>query len=99
MSLIRLEDYRPWTSEGHVISIGFVPRKPHPALKLLGAKILERRDECGWTQERLAAEADLDSSYIGDIERGQRNPSLLVVVRVARALRVRLVDLLADVDP
>lgn len=52
------------------------------------------RTEKGLTQERLAFSADLDLTYIGGIERGRRNPSLLVMARIADALDVELVELL-----
>ena len=48
------------------------------------------------TQEKLAFEAELDLTYIGGIERGRRNPSLLAMAKIADALSVPLVKLLAD---
>jgi transcriptional regulator with XRE-family HTH domain len=42
------------------------------------------------TQEQLAFEAEIDLTYMGGIERGKRNPSLLVMARIADALRVPL---------
>jgi transcriptional regulator with XRE-family HTH domain len=47
------------------------------------------------TQEQLAFEAKLDLTYVGGIERGRRNPSLLVMVRIADALHASLSDLIA----
>jgi transcriptional regulator with XRE-family HTH domain len=38
------------------------------------------------TQEQLAFAADIDLTYVGGIERGKRNPSLLVLVRISEAL-------------
>jgi DNA-binding XRE family transcriptional regulator len=40
------------------------------------------------TQEELAFEAEIDLTYVGGIERGRRNPSLMVLVRIAKALDV-----------
>ncbi|WP_338691742.1 helix-turn-helix transcriptional regulator [Bradyrhizobium sp. 26S5] len=48
------------------------------------------------TQEKLAFEADLDLTYIGGIERGKRNPSLLAMARIADALSVSLVKLVSE---
>lgn len=48
------------------------------------------------TQEKLAFEADLDLTYVGGIERGKRNPSLLAMARIAEALSVPLTRLLSD---
>lgn len=58
-----------------------------------GARVRALRTARGWSQERLAAEAKLDRTYIGGIERGERNPSLLNINRVAKALNVRVRDL------
>lgn len=54
------------------------------------------RQERGLTQEQLAFEAQLDLTYVGGIERGRRNPSLLVLVRLAGSLGVTPVDLLLN---
>jgi transcriptional regulator with XRE-family HTH domain len=44
----------------------------------------------------MSIEAKLDLTYVGGIERGRRNPSLLVMARLAEALSVSLPKLLAD---
>jgi len=51
----------------------------------------------GISQEELAHEADSNRTYISDLERGTRNPSLEVIERIAKALNVSMGDLL-DVD-
>jgi len=48
------------------------------------------------TQEQLAFAAKIDLTYLGGIERGKRNPSLLVMARIASALGVPLPKLLSD---
>ncbi|WP_370146587.1 helix-turn-helix domain-containing protein [Bradyrhizobium ottawaense] len=48
------------------------------------------------TQEELAFAAEIDLTYVGGIERGQRNPSLMVMARIADALSVPLTRLLAE---
>jgi DNA-binding XRE family transcriptional regulator len=48
------------------------------------------------TQEQLAFEAQIDLTYLGGIERGKRNPSLLMMGRIANALSVSLPKLLQD---
>jgi transcriptional regulator with XRE-family HTH domain len=53
------------------------------------------RREKGWSQEALAHEADLHRTYVSDLERGARNPSLAAIDKLARALGVsagRLLD-------
>jgi transcriptional regulator with XRE-family HTH domain len=48
------------------------------------------------SQEQLAFDAEIDLTYLGGIERGKRNPSLLVMVRIAEALSVNLTKLLSE---
>ena len=48
------------------------------------------------SQEKLAEKADLSYKYLGEVERGMVNISLDSLVRIARALRVGLSDLVAD---
>ena len=54
------------------------------------------REERGLTQEKLAVDSEIDLTYLGGIERGKRNPSLLVIARVAGALGVNPADLLVE---
>lgn len=59
-------------------------------------KIRARRREIGLTQEQLAVKAELHVNYVGGIERGQRNPTLESIVRLARALKISPKDLMAE---
>ena len=68
-------------------------------LKTFGRSIRSYRKQRGLSQEDLAEASRLSRNYISDIERGVRNPSLLAVVGLARAFRLPLRDLLADIDP
>ncbi len=54
-----------------------------------GARVRELRRKARLSQEELAAAADLDRSYIGGVERGERNVSLINIFKVARALKVK----------
>ncbi len=63
---------------------------------VLGRNVRRLRRQKGMTQEELAFEAEIDLTYMGGIERGRRNPSLLVMVRIAKALSVSLPKLLSD---
>ena len=58
-----------------------------PSLIALGEKIRAARKSLGWTQEVLADEAGIDRSYIGGVERGERNISFLILCQIARALK------------
>ena len=61
---------------------------------LFGQRLVVLRKEIGWSQERLALESGLARSYLGGVERGQRNVALLNIVRLARALGKPPSDLL-----
>jgi len=63
---------------------------------ILGKNVRRLRHLKGLTQEELAFEARIDLTYVGGIERGKRNPSLLVMARIADALSVPLTKLLTD---
>jgi transcriptional regulator with XRE-family HTH domain len=62
-----------------------------------GKRIKELRGELGMTQEMLAAKIGLDRSYVGFIERGERNPSLEVIFDIASALKVKPDELLKEI--
>ena len=53
---------------------------------VVGANVRRLRVERGLTQEKLAFEAGLDLTYVGGIERGRRNPTVVVLGRIAEAL-------------
>jgi transcriptional regulator with XRE-family HTH domain len=55
---------------------------------VLGENVRTLRHARALTQEQLAFEAKIDLTYMGGIERGRRNPSLLVIARLAAALAV-----------
>lgn len=60
---------------------------------IVGRNVRHLRQARGLTQEQLAFEAGLDLTYVGGIERGRRNPSLIVMARLAAALQSDLADL------
>ncbi len=63
------------------------------SLTSFGQNVRRLRGVSGFTQERLADKADLDPTYISGIERGIRNPTLMIIVRLAKALGVPLSEL------
>jgi transcriptional regulator with XRE-family HTH domain len=67
-------------------------------LTSFGQNVRRLRDASGLTQERLADKADLDPTYISGIERGVRNPTLLIISRLAKALGVPLSELCRGVS-
>jgi transcriptional regulator with XRE-family HTH domain len=60
---------------------------------ILGNNVRNLRQELGVSQEKLAEACGLHRTYIGAVERGERNISLLNIVILARALKVRPADL------
>lgn len=56
-------------------------------LKELGKRIRQRRKGFGWSQEEFALVAGIDRSYVGGVERGQRNMTFTVLCRLCEALR------------
>ena len=60
------------------------------------AKNLKRlRDERGWSQEDLANEAGLHRTYVSGVERGARNPTVMILERLSKALKVQASALIA----
>ena len=56
------------------------------ALRRFGVRVREARQSKGWSQERLAEICGLHRTYVGSIERGERNVSLANIVKIAKAL-------------
>jgi transcriptional regulator with XRE-family HTH domain len=63
-----------------------------------GLKIRELRTIKGLSQEDLADLAGLHRTYVGGIERGERNVAFLNIVKLAKALEVSLSDLMKGID-
>lgn len=57
-------------------------------VKLLGRNVRDWRKRRGLSQEELALETDMKRSYVSDIERGTRNPSVKAIARLAKALKI-----------
>ena len=72
-------------------------RKRDPILCSFGQSVAKHRRAKGLTQEALAEKADLDRTYLSDIERGVRNPGIKNVILMAKALGVSASDLLKGV--
>ncbi|PCI10224.1 MAG: transcriptional regulator [Kangiella sp.] len=60
----------------------------HKIRKTFGANVRKERLAAGWSQEELAAESGLHRTYIGAIERGERNVTLLKVIQIANAVGI-----------
>jgi len=60
---------------------------------LVGERIRSLRKERGWSQEELGEKADLHHTYVGAVERGEKNASIDTLDKIADALGIEMVDL------
>ena len=67
--------------------------------KVLARNVRSRRKELALSQEELAFEAEIDRTYVSQIERSTINPSLMVLYKVARALKTEVPILLVEPEP
>lgn len=74
-----------------MLSLEAMPRPRQ--LKILGDNIRSRRKQANLSQEKLAEKASLHPVYVGKVERGEQWISLHALLRVAKALGVRIRDL------
>ncbi len=63
-----------------------------------GQQIKKHRIKKGFSQEALAHESDLDRTYIGGVERGERNVSLINIIKIAKALDIPAAKLLNKIE-
>lgn len=66
--------------------------------KKFGKQVKKLRLEKGLSQEALAHQADLDRTYIPSIEKGERNVSITVIEKIAKALKIKIVDLFNEIE-
>ena len=62
--------------------------------KQVGLNIKKYRKRKGWSQERLAQEAEMHRAYIGQIERGEKNIGLSNLDKISDALKIKIRNLL-----
>jgi len=65
--------------------------------KKIGEAIRKHRKNARMSQEKLAEQADLHPVYLGEVERGREAVSIRALIRISKALGVRLRDLVAEV--
>ena len=73
-------------------------QKRDPVLIALGQNVRKRREALGLTQEALSDKAGLDQTYISGIERGLRNPGIINIAKLAKALKISTAELCRGVD-
>ena len=70
----------------------------HILLKKFGDRVQSLRNQMGISQEKLAELAEMHRTYISGIERGERNVSLINIMRLANALNVSVSKLMEGID-
>ena len=78
------------------MTMGTMPKQD--ILKTFGLRVRALRGEHGWSQEELADEAELDRTYVGGIERGERNLALRNIHRLARTFGLTIAELMDGVE-
>ncbi len=78
------------------MSKGSHNRKSTPIRKAFSIKMRMRRYEIELTQEELAEKADLHSTYVGSVERGERNISLENIIILTKALGCSPKELMSE---
>ncbi|SIN65694.1 DNA-binding transcriptional regulator, XRE-family HTH domain [Parasphingorhabdus marina DSM 22363] len=66
--------------------------------KQFGANVRKHRQATGLSQEQFALQHDIDRTYVSGIERGKRNPTIVIVNKFAKALDVSIADLFDGCD-
>jgi len=73
-------------------------KRKNAVLKKFGAAVRRYRRIAGLTQEEFADICELDRSYLGGVERGERNLTLINVIKICDALKVNASEMLADLN-
>jgi transcriptional regulator with XRE-family HTH domain len=66
--------------------------------EIIGLRIRQRRNSLGYSQEQLAEYSDLHPTYIGQLERGEKTPSIDTLYKVTRGLGISLSDFLLGIE-
>lgn len=83
------------------ISIVYPPKGGIPLnlSKIIGERLRGYRNQLGWSQERLAERANLHPTYIGQLERGEKNATIESISKVSAALDISLSQLFENISP
>jgi transcriptional regulator with XRE-family HTH domain len=85
-----------WIVVALLFLLWFVPSKLQHR-RIVGETIRTYRKRVGLTQEKLAEKADLHHNFIGEVERGNMETSLTSLLKIAKALKVKVRDLIGDI--
>jgi DNA-binding XRE family transcriptional regulator len=88
------------SEDGGLILRFLVPFRPvaikYNHRKILGETIRLHRKSAGFSQEALAEKADLHHNYIGELERGEKAATIDTLLKIAKALKMRVRDLVVE---
>lgn len=65
----------------------------------IGERIRELRNQKGFSQESLALSANITTTYLGMLERNQKNPTVKIIERICTSLNISLLDFFSDAAP
>jgi transcriptional regulator with XRE-family HTH domain len=91
-----MDTYSPWTYKHHLGNHLGMSKIPY--LVALGATIRDKRKKSGKSQEGLAFDAGLDRTYLGGVERGERNLTILNLLKIAHSLSLTPSVLLTEAE-
>jgi len=74
------------------------PEERHPALTAFGEAVRRERKARGYSQEAFADACEIDRSYMGGVERGERNLAMINMMRIIEALGMRPAEFFGGVD-
>ena len=74
-------------------------KNPFPAAADFGKRVRSTREGLGWSQENLAEASGLHWTYVSSVERGERNISLLNILKLAHALETDPAELVGKLLP
>lgn len=78
-----------------------MPVKPHqcPLVNVFAENVRQKRQELGLSQEELAERAGVHRTYVGMLERGEKNVTIYNIERIALALGIEPASLLSAPEP
>jgi transcriptional regulator with XRE-family HTH domain len=72
--------------------------RKNPYLVALGQAVRDQREKLGMSQEDLGFECKVHRTYVGGIERGERNPTVLTLIKMTAVLKTTPARLLRDAE-
>ena len=90
------DTHSPWSGSSSMMTICLMAKKD--ILQTFGDRVRLLRKEAGWSQEEFADECGLDRTYVGGIERGERNLALRNIEKIAIALETSISKLMEGVE-